>query len=110
MGGAAPMQHHAASPPCLWQPASYRPPPRPPAHTIPPTPIMPPHTWPAGLPNAVAKTKQALARGYAVVAVSSRDRSKSGRCFSMETDGPAVAEVVATVGGWVGGWVGGCAC
>lgn len=51
----------------------------------------------AGLPNSVAKTKQALARGYAVVAVSSRDRSKDGRCFGMEADGPAVVEVVSTV-------------
>ena len=51
----------------------------------------------AGLPNSVAKTKQALARGYAVVAVSSRDRSREGRCFSMADDAPAVAEVVSTV-------------
>lgn len=51
----------------------------------------------AGLPNSVAKTKQALARGYAVVAVSSRNRSKDGRCFGMEADGPAVVEVVSAV-------------
>ncbi|PRW50941.1 hypothetical protein C2E21_5329 [Chlorella sorokiniana] len=49
-----------------------------------------------GLPNSVAKTKQALARGYAVVAVSSRDRSREGRCFGMEADAPAVVEVIST--------------
>lgn len=51
----------------------------------------------AGLPNSVAKTKQALARGYAVVAVSSRDRSREGRCFGMKDDAAAVVEVISTV-------------
>lgn len=46
----------------------------------------------------MAKTKQALARGYAVVAVSSRDRSREGRCFGLEADAPAVVEVISTVG------------
>ncbi len=37
---------------------------------------------PAGLPEEVSHTKQALARGYAVLAVDSRNRDFDNRCYS----------------------------
>ncbi|PSC71787.1 DNA polymerase kappa [Micractinium conductrix] len=51
----------------------------------------------AGLPQEVSKTKQALARGYVVVAISSADREQGGgrRCFKLADDGEAVARAVA---------------
>ena len=36
----------------------------------------------AGLPEEVSHTKQALARGYAVLAIDSRDRRWDSRCYS----------------------------
>lgn len=39
-----------------------------------------------GLPEEVAHTKQCLARGYAVLALSSKDREWSSRCFSSSGD------------------------
>lgn len=36
----------------------------------------------AGLPEEVSHTKQALARGYAVLAVDSRNRDFDNRCYS----------------------------
>lgn len=36
----------------------------------------------AGLPEEVSHTKQALARGYAVIAVDSKDRRWDSRCYS----------------------------
>lgn len=39
-----------------------------------------------GLPEEVAHVKQALRMGYAVLAVESRNRSRSGRCFSSGKD------------------------
>ena len=41
---------------------------------------------PAGLPEEVAHTKQCLARGYAVLALMSKDRQYKSRCFSSSTD------------------------
>ncbi len=35
-----------------------------------------------GLPEEVSHTKQALARGYAVIAVDSKDRRWDSRCYS----------------------------
>ena len=44
-----------------------------------------PHVWHrllhAGLPEEVAHTKQALARGYAVLAIDSKNRDFNNRCF-----------------------------
>ncbi|KAL4441477.1 hypothetical protein ABPG77_001981 [Micractinium sp. CCAP 211/92] len=40
----------------------------------------------SGLPEEVSHTKQALARGYAVLAVDSRNRDFDNRCYSYETD------------------------
>ncbi|KAL4424170.1 hypothetical protein ABPG75_001471 [Micractinium tetrahymenae] len=44
-----------------------------------------------GLPEEVAHVKQALAWGYAVLAVESRNRDQQGRCFSSAND-PAVSD------------------
>lgn len=41
-----------------------------------------PACLPAGLPEEVSHTKQALARGYAVLAVDSKDRDPMSRCYS----------------------------
>lgn len=54
----------------------------------------------AGLPHSLAKTKQALNRGYAVAAMSSADRRTGGggtRCFSWNADAVAAAELVRTL-------------
>jgi hypothetical protein len=48
---------------------------------------------PAGLPEEVAHTKQCLARGYAVLAVASKDRTKL-MCFSSAGD-PSLSELAA---------------
>ncbi|KAL4444236.1 hypothetical protein ABPG75_011973 [Micractinium tetrahymenae] len=40
----------------------------------------------SGLPEEVSHTKQALARGYAVLAVDSRNRDFDNRCYSYEDD------------------------
>lgn len=49
---------------------------RPSHHT--PTCTAPPC---AGLPEEVSHTKQALARGYAVIAINSKNRDFDNRCF-----------------------------
>jgi hypothetical protein len=61
-------------------------------------------TLPAGLPESLAKTKQALARGYAVAALSSADRNTGGggRCFSWRSDADAAAEAVRILPGKLG--------
>lgn len=58
-----------------------------------------PRPAPAGLPESVSKTRQALARGYAVASVSSADRSTGvgGRCWKWADDAAAVAEAVAAL-------------
>ena len=43
-----------------------------------------------GLPEEVRITKETLRAGWAVIAISSADRDGS-RCWSIESDGPAVA-------------------
>ena len=45
----------------------------------------------AGLPEEVSHTKQCLARGYAVLALMSRNREYRNRCFSSSGD-PALSE------------------
>lgn len=45
----------------------------------------------AGLPEEVAHTKQCLARGYAVLALTSKDRVWASRCFS-SSGNPAISE------------------
>lgn len=51
---------------------------------------------PAGLPMSLAKTKQALLKGYAVAAMSSQDRRAGGggRCFAWGADASAVVQLV----------------
>ena len=66
---------------------------------LPPPPQPPPNshaarTLPAGLPQSLAKTKQALAMGYAVAALSSKDRDPEFRCFEWKKDSYAVAAAV----------------
>lgn len=53
----------------------------------------------AGLPQSVAKTKQALTRGYAVAAMSSLDRSTGGggRCFAWADDAAAAADALRSL-------------
>ncbi|KAL4440448.1 hypothetical protein ABPG75_003449 [Micractinium tetrahymenae] len=48
-------------------------------------------TFCLGLPEEVAHTKQCLARGYAVLALSSKDREWTSRCFSSSGD-PALSD------------------
>ena len=45
----------------------------------------------AGLPEEVSHTKQCLARGYAVMALMSKDRAYRARCFSSSPD-PSLSE------------------
>lgn len=56
-----------------------------------------------GLPQSLAKVKQALSRGYAVAAINSKDRSTGGggRCFAWKNDAAAVAEAVRSLPKWV---------
>lgn len=49
--------------------------------------------WGAGLPEEVAHTKQALARGYAVLAVSSLDRVM--KCWNWWSDNIGVASILS---------------
>ena len=56
----------------------------------------------AGLPNALAKTKQVLARGYVAAAMSSRDRNRETRCFEWSRDADAVAQAVQQLPGMLG--------
>ena len=55
----------------------------PPASRCPP---VPPTTPAAGLPEEVSHSKQCLARGYAVLALMSKDRRYRFRCFSSSGD------------------------
>ena len=54
------------------------------------------HCPAAGLPMSLAKTKQALLRGYAVASMSSQDRTSGpgARCFAWGDDAPAAARLV----------------
>jgi hypothetical protein len=45
-----------------------------------------PRPCPAGLPEEVAHTKACLARGYAVLALASKNREDKNRCFSSSGD------------------------
>eukprot|EP00887_Chlorella_sp_A99_P004278 scaffold15.g4278.t1 len=47
-----------------------------------------------GLPEEIAHTKQALARGYAVIAISSADRTPGSMCFSWSADADDVASIL----------------
>lgn len=62
----------------------------PPAPCFQPKPRVLPSTT-AGLPEEVAHTKQALARGYAVVAI---DASEPSRCFGIHADQAAVLTIL----------------